>query len=86
MWTERNFTMYFRSLYDSGNKHYICIYSNVLIHYTHVPLFSQLMRTPKDENSSYYFLPRASLCALTTQANDKIEWQGYYAEHRMATK
>ena len=78
--------MYFRSLYNSGNKHCICIYSNVLIHYTHVRPFSQVTNTPKDENSSYYFLPHASLRALMTQANDKIERQGYYAEHRMAAK
>ena len=78
--------MYFRSLCDSGNKHYICIYSNVLIHFTRVSLFSPLTKTPKDEYSSHYFLRHASLCALTTQANDKIERQGYHAEHRMAAK
>ena len=60
--------MYFGSLYDSGSKHYICIYSNVLIHFTRVSLFSPLTKTHKDEYSSHYFLPHASLWALTTQA------------------
>jgi len=71
--------MYFRPLYNSGNKHYISIYLDVLIHFTHVPLFCPLTKTPKDEYLSHYFLPHASLCALTTQANDKIEQQGYHA-------
>ena len=35
-------------------------------------------KTHKDEYSSHYFLPHASLWALTTQANDKIERQGYF--------
>ena len=60
---EENVTMYFRSLYASGNKHYICIYSNVLIHYTRVPLFSQLTKLPKTNIHPTIFFP-VLLCAL----------------------
>ena len=60
---KENFTMYFRSLYDSGNKHYICIYSNVLIHFTHASLFSQLTKTPQDNIHPTIFFPMI-LCAL----------------------